>query len=251
VKPITGINLICGKNNTTQLSDLTIGGYWSSNKPSVASVSNTGMVIGIGNQNDTLTIVYTITVNGASNAAYYTIKYVATPTVGVTMNPIDLIANTPTRINARSFGVAYEWSSNSVNAYSLNSINLASPIATISAPVDFKIKITDINGCITLDTLPTRIFTEKKVYLPNTFTPNGDGINDDFKLNPVGIKQLIYFAVYNTRGIKLFETNNINDSWNGYYNGVLQPMASYPWVLSAIDENGKSINQTGTITLLR
>jgi gliding motility-associated-like protein len=251
VRPITGINLICGKYNTTQLNSTTIGGVWTSSKPSVASVSNSGLVTGIGNQNDTLTITYTVTVNGVSNYANYLIKYVANPVPGINMTPVDLVSNTSTRINARDFGATYEWSTDAFNNAVLSSVYIQSPYATINSPAKFKIKITDNYGCVTIDTLEARLFFEKKIYLPNTFTPNGDGINDVFKLNPVGIRQLIYFSVYNTRGVKLFETNNINDSWDGKYNGVMQPMASYPWVLSAIDESGKQIKETGTITLLR
>ena len=251
VNPITGPNSICGLNNSIKLSNTTEGGVWTSNKPLVASVSSDGLVVGISNSNDTLTILYTVTVNGISNSAYYKVKYEANPIKGINMKPIDLIVNEPTLINARNIGSTYQWYADVNLSKILSSTSIQSPYATISNEVTFNIKITSLLGCITIDTLQARAFKEKTVFVPNTFTPNGDGINDVFKLNPIGIKQLFYFAIYNNRGLKLFETNNVNEGWDGKLNGVYQPVASYPWVLLATDISGKQIKETGTVTLLR
>ena len=49
------------------------------------------------------------------------------------------------------------------------------------------------------------------IYIPNAFTPNGDGINDIFKAIAPGIKQINYFKIFNRWGKLMFETNNANN----------------------------------------
>jgi gliding motility-associated-like protein len=251
VAPITGTSLICGMNATSQLLNATNGGVWSSSKPNIAVVSASGLVTGIASTSDTLTIYYTITVNGVSNTASFKMNYVANPTPGIKMTPIDLVQNESTLISARDIGISYAWSSNANTNQILSSLNTRTTYATIADPVIFTIKITLSNGCSTTDTLEARVFKEKAIYVPNTFTPNGDGINDIFKLNPVGINQLYTFSIYNSRGAKMFETNNMYEGWDGTLNGVLQPVSSYVWYIDALDKKGNKIKEYGTITLLR
>ena len=108
--------------------------------------------------------------------------------------------------------------------------------------IEFKIEMIASNGCKTVDTLTTRMYDRADVFLPNMFTPNGDGVNDQFKINPVGMKALNYFRVFNQWGKMLFQTNRIAEGWDGYYDNQLQPLASYTWLLEAIDNKGKLIH---------
>jgi gliding motility-associated-like protein len=91
------------------------------------------------------------------------------------------------------------------------------------------------------------------LFVPNAFTPNGDGINDTFK--PVN-----YFTdqtgdylllIYNRWGQKIFETNDILKPWEGDYQGNPSPNGVYMYYISYISIEGLNIQKHGTVTLLR
>jgi gliding motility-associated-like protein len=88
-------------------------------------------------------------------------------------------------------------------------------------------------------------------YIPNAFTPNGDGINDNFKAIAPGIKRTNYFRIYNRWGKLMFESNNANSGWDGKYSGVPQPAAVYVWMIKGTDAAGKIIELKGIVTLVR
>lgn len=88
------------------------------------------------------------------------------------------------------------------------------------------------------------------VDVPNAFSPNGDGQNDVLYVRGQDVKTL-GFKVFNRWGELVFETNNINNGWNGVYKGVLQEMEVYVWTLTATFSDGKAAVKSGNVTLLR
>ena len=83
------------------------------------------------------------------------------------------------------------------------------------------------------------IGTTNAYVLPNAFTPNGDGKNDEFKIivNDPSRVTLISFQIYNRNGTLMFSTNRISEGWDGRYKGVLQDMGIY-FVKLITSENG-------------
>src|SRR5436190_13007614 len=57
------------------------------------------------------------------------------------------------------------------------------------------------------------------IYVPSAFTPNGDGLNDTFGISGEAIKNF-NLVIYNKWGKKIFETSNLNEQWDGTYNGI-------------------------------
>lgn len=86
--------------------------------------------------------------------------------------------------------------------------------------------------------------------VPNAFTPNGDGINDNVNVKGFGIKN-IDWKIYNRWGTLLFQTNNLKQGWNGRVNGILQPQDVYTYILEVEFYDGKKDLKKGDITLLR
>jgi gliding motility-associated-like protein len=74
------------------------------------------------------------------------------------------------------------------------------------------------------------------VFIPNTFTPNRDGYNDILYVRSAKVSEL-YFAVYNRWGELVFETNDINNGWDGRYKGKDADPGVFGWYLK-----GKCIN---------
>ena len=95
-----------------------------------------------------------------------------------------------------------------------------------------------------------RIVGESVLYIPNSFTPNGDGINDVVKIEGAGIVELV-FRIYNRWGEKVFETHDKNIGWDGIYKGELQEMDAYTYSADATLVNSQVVHLKGNITLLR
>ena len=87
--------------------------------------------------------------------------------------------------------------------------------------------------------------------IPNAFTPNGDGKNDRLPLKITGRIDVSYFRVFNRWGQLIFETHRVNDSWDGFLNGQLQPGGNYVWIAQGKDLLGKVIQEKGSFLLIR
>ncbi|SKA11026.1 FG-GAP-like repeat-containing protein [Sediminibacterium ginsengisoli] len=171
---------------------------------------------------------------------------IESPAAAIRMNTINTQVSQPVNLQARSFGLAYQWSP----ATDLSSAVIANPVLTPKTERQYTVKITSAAGCVTVDTLLVKVF-ENNVYVPRVFTPNGDGQNDVLYFNFVNIARLEYVRVFNRYGKQVFETRNMNEGWDGRLNGTLQPLESYVWVIKATDTNGKPVVRQGTVTLLR
>ncbi|MDB5140222.1 MAG: hypothetical protein JWR12_2138 [Mucilaginibacter sp.] len=107
-------------------------------------------------------------------------------------------------------------------------------------------------GCI-VDTLDVNILQDEcnPVVFPNTFTPNGDNINDIFRANqdsnPIEFKLLVF-----TRwGALVFQSKSTFIGWDGNYNGKPAAVGVYYWVADYIMGDGIKRNQSGYVTLIR
>ncbi len=91
---------------------------------------------------------------------------------------------------------------------------------------------------------------ESDVFVPNTFTPNGDGKNDKLFARSNFISE-IYFAVYNRWGQMVFETTDKNIGWDGYYNSMPADPSVYGYYLKYKCTNGQESFKKGNVTLVR
>lgn len=88
--------------------------------------------------------------------------------------------------------------------------------------------------------------------MPGAFTPNGDGINDVFRVPPASETRLINFAVYDRWGNNVFATSNIGIGWDGNFKNRTQPAGTYVWEMEYYDLlSGKSEKAKGTVVLVR
>jgi gliding motility-associated-like protein len=146
-----------------------------------------------------------------------------------------------------SAGATYNW----FPAIQLSNSNIKAPYFYALNDVQYEITITDKNTCITKDTLQMRVFGKKGWYLPNAFTPNGDGINDIVRPYLIGMKSLTRFSIYNRSGNLLFRSERDGEGWDGTYKGRKQDSGAYVWVLEYIDTDNKAIIQKGSLLLIR
>ncbi|MEZ4907482.1 MAG: gliding motility-associated C-terminal domain-containing protein [Saprospiraceae bacterium] len=91
----------------------------------------------------------------------------------------------------------------------------------------------------------------KNILLPNSFTPNDDGVNDTYGIsNKFIVEDLKYFDIYDKWGTRVFRTTNINDSWDGSYNNENLNPDKFIYKISYVCKNKEYFSQ-GIINLLR
>lgn len=96
-----------------------------------------------------------------------------------------------------------------------------------------------------------RITLCNDIYLPNAFSPNGDGINDKLQLIIVDPSRLIAFQIYNRWGETVFDGNAASYEWDGMYNGTEQPMGVYAYYIRFKDDAGLESVMQGNVTLVK
>ncbi|MFT3932354.1 MAG: gliding motility-associated C-terminal domain-containing protein [Chitinophagaceae bacterium] len=115
----------------------------------------------------------------------------------------------------------------------------------------YSVVIKSQSGCT--DTAFLKVIPEpndKDFFMPNAFTPNGDGNNDVFKVYGRSVKE-IEMRVFNQWGQLLFETKDPATGWNGYYKNVLQPAGPYIYTVRGKLYSGKEFSKKSTFNLVR
>lgn len=93
---------------------------------------------------------------------------------------------------------------------------------------------------------------KKKISVPNAFSPNGDLINDNYKvIDEDGIIIDFKIEIFNRFGQSVYTSEDINSSWNGYFNGELLPPQVFDYYLQIKCIGDKSLFEKGNITLVR
>ncbi len=136
--------------------------------------------------------------------------------------------------------------------YLLNDATAQYPlIQNIKDNTIFSVIATTQAGCVGKDSIHIKVFTKPDIYVPNAFTPNGDGTNDVLLAIPVGIKAFAFFSVYDRYGQTVFTTTNAYNGWDGKNkNGILNT-GSFVWVASGVDFNGRRVEKRGAVLLVR
>lgn len=159
-----------------------------------------------------------------------------------------IVINQPLQLFALGTAEVYSWSPPN----GLNDATIQNPLAILSDNQRYIVKILTAAGCTASDTINVKVYKLKPgFYVPNAFTPNGDGLNDIFKPIPIGMKSLRYFRVYNRNGIMVFSTGQFNDGWNGNYKGSPQDADTFVWTAEGEDYLGNIISEKGSVTLIR
>lgn len=107
-------------------------------------------------------------------------------------------------------------------------------------------------GCEDTASVSVVVFDEFQFMIPNVFTPNGDGINDQFSLINCGVSSEDFqLSIFNRFGVEVFQTKAIGIEWDGRIQGKEASPGVYYYVIRLKDFNGEDIEYNGTVTLLR
>lgn len=102
------------------------------------------------------------------------------------------------------------------------------------------------HGCVVTDSVDI-VVNQTVLDLPNAFHPG----SRPFKIEKRGLAQLNHFVIYNRWGNKVFETTDINQGWDGTYNGAVQPVGVYVYRVDAVTLEGQPLIKEGNVTLIK
>jgi len=167
---------------------------------------------------------------------------------------VHIIAGNPTQLQASGSGIAnLVWSPDSFLSCSTCYSPLASPFAT----TQYYVHAYSSKGCESVDSVTVFVLCDgSQLFIPNTFSPNNDGINDRFFPRGKGITEVRSFRVFNRWGALLFERENlsVNDEsagWDGTSKGRALDPDVYVYVVEAYCSSGEKISLKGDIALMR
>ena len=148
-------------------------------------------------------------------------------------------------IQANTKGTFYDWG---------RSISSGSANAAVFEEGKYSVKIFEYFECPVEEEITVQEICPLSIYIPSGFSPNGDGINDEFKVEGLNITNFT-LRIFNRWGQQVFESNDINKGWNGTSSG--QPVGIDVYIYQ-IDVEGynnellrRDFQKTGTITLVR
>lgn len=147
----------------------------------------------------------------------------------------------------------YLWTPSS----NLNCTNCPVPVADIKASISYILKVTNIYGCSAADTINLKVICDNSnVFIPNAFSPDGDGINDVLMVRAAAPIVIKYFRIFNKWGELVFEKNNFPPNitsygWDGKVKGKTGPPDVYVFTAEVICDNGSSYIYKGNVTLIK
>lgn len=159
-----------------------------------------------------------------------------------------IVVNQPLQLQGTGAGESFVWTP----SFGLSNAGIPNPVAVLADNQQYILKVTSQAGCTDSDTIDVIVYKVKPgIFVPNSFTPNGDGLNDIFKPILIGMKSLNYFRVYNRAGQLMFSTNIQNKGWDGTFKGAPQDPAVFVWTVEGVDYQGKTIMEKGSVMLIR
>lgn len=126
--------------------------------------------------------------------------------------------------------------------------NCATTVASPYSSTQYFVTLTDANGCQFYDSV--WVFVEGTLYVPNTFTPNRDGINDFFLAFGTEIKEF-EMLIFNRWGEQIFRSNSLQEGWDGMHKGHKCQIGVYAWRIVYTENSGKEGMLIGHVNLLR
>jgi len=197
-----------------------------------------------------------------SDTSIKSIKVYPLPIAKFTAAPLNVfIPNQPTKTYNLSSGAQfYSWSFGDGGTSKEKE-----PTHTYTQPGEYDIYLvaSTQKGCKDTAFLGEKVIamSETTIEMPNAFTPNPSGsrgsvydpldtCNDIFHPNIKGTEKYL-FSIYSRWGELLFETKDPNEGWDGYYKGKLCIQDVYIWKVVATFVDGKTVNKTGDVLLLR
>lgn len=134
----------------------------------------------------------------------------------------------------------------------LDNANINNPVATPTDSVTvYTVYAMSVYGC--KDTAQVIVKMDQTVtdVIPNAFSPNGDGLNDIFRMSNMRFQKLVDFRIFNRWGVEVFQTADRRKGWDGTYMGIPQDVGVYYYNIIVAHPDGQQKTYKGNFTLIR
>lgn len=140
----------------------------------------------------------------------------------------------------------------------LDCTDCPNPVVNTMTTTTYMVTSWDEYGCVDSDDVLVTIVPvfDPVVFLPNTFTPNGDNINDHFFAYGTDLLNIVTFDIYDRWGELVYHSENLsatdpNQGWDGTYNGINLSNGVYAYSVEVMLEDGMKQRINGNVTLIR
>lgn len=225
-------------------------------EPPIA-ISNTGIPDPVFSPQTTTTYKVTGTdrLGCFKDSGDFTITVYPVPTVAIPQSLITVNAGesyTPAVVNSSDV-VSWQWSP----PMGLSCTDCKEPVIQPKGEGTYTLTVKNEGGCINTANITVNVLCKyENLFIPNTFSPNNDGMNDVFYPRGKGLLNIKAFRIFNRWGQIVYERTNLqaNDpavGWDGRYNNQLQMPDVYVFVIDVMCDNGIVLSRKGNVTLLR
>ncbi len=175
------------------------------------------------------------------------ITVIQSPTVTAGANKT-VISGTQITLSVNGTSGAYSWSP----SQGLSCVTCSSPVVTVLQKTTFYVIITNTNGCIAIDSVVISMDeTCGNIYIPNAFSPNGDGQNDIFFVYGTAFNQF-ELKIYDQWGEMITKINDTSTGWDGTFKGKEMNSDVYLYKLNGLCKTtGEVVIKSGTIALVK
>lgn len=139
-------------------------------------------------------------------------------------------------------GMSFSWAPDTY----IDNTKILSPVVTPAKDIAYTLSASSVFGCAKKDTVQVKVV--KGLYIPSAFTPDGDGINDTWRIPFLDPAYGATVTVFNRFGNKVYHSTGAIVSWDGVVNGNPQPVGSYVYLVTF---KLNKLKIKGTVTLLR
>jgi gliding motility-associated-like protein len=221
---------------------------WSSFKK--GDLSDESSIVFTAQESDTVKLL--LSDGEGCSIQRHTALNISKPVLTLENDAYQIMKGESVQLNAAG-GDTYRWTP----AAGLDNNLVSNPVATPAETTEYTVTITDSTGCEANGKV--LVIVEETAFIPNLFTPNEDGKNDELKAYGLGSANNFSFLIYNREGSLVYSTENANElvssGWNGMVRGVKQPSGVYYWKIKGENKTGKNIllngKTTGSIVLIR
>lgn len=190
---------------------------------------------------------------GCKQTTSQTLTVVPLPGITTQNVVIPVGGSIPLPVSYSGGGSSYTWTPSE----GLSCTACPFPVANPKYTTTYQVQVTDSNTCVnTAEILVEVACKTENYFVPNTFSPNGDGVNDVFYPRGRGLASVQSMKIYNRWGQLVFERRNFtaNDpaqGWNGKRGGQALPPDVYVYAIEFVCENAQIIPMQGNVTLIR
>lgn len=148
-------------------------------------------------------------------------------------------------VTGNNLTYVWSWNNGSING-SLSNPKIKNPVASPLDDITYTLTVTGTGGCFSSDDIFIKVLQAPKI--PNTFSPNNDGINDFWEIKYLDTYPNNRVQVFTRTGQKVFESRGYKTPWNGTLNGKLLPVDTYYYIIEP--ESGRK-PITGYVTIIK